>query len=395
MKKFNFVLSTALLSVGAYAVDITASKVSGDLSKVDAKSGVWKNAKFATIELYPQYTVGNNDKIATANLSKESKKTAQVAAITNGKQVAFLVRWLDASENIQRNDTQSYADGFALQFPKNVNDIKQLPYIGMGSDGRPVGVYLKKAYERFNEPNGVAKIEERLSANNLNLFNADLKKHQDNAQKAMKTDYTKTFVSEGFRSMTEVHGLKTAMTMTYSQGQWNGTLVRSLNDETSTLSSSSFPLALALWDGEKTHRDGAKLLSGWNVVVLKADNQAKLMSAEIHKTAKGDIVKGAEIVKNNCVACHSVPGNEAPAFFAPNLSSIGGQATYSYIKESILNPHAVVVPGYNRNAHPNTPWYNINDKGIRESTMPAGLIAEGQELEDAIAYLQTLKGDAK
>lgn len=392
MKKLNILLSGALLVGGASAAEITAVKVNDDLSKVDAKSSVWKSAKFAKVELYPQYTVGNNDKLASANLAKETKKVAEVAAVQNGKEIAFLLRWPDGTQSIQKQGTtNTYGDGFAIQFAKNSSDASKLPYIGMGSDGRSVAVYVKKAIEAFNEPNGLAKIEERLNANNLNLFKDDLKKHKEAARAAMNTNYTKAFVSEGFRSMTEVRNAKSAMSMNYSASGWSGTLTRALNDDVLSIGN-AIPVAFALWDGVGSQRDGAKLLSGWNVVIINNDATAKALSAEIHKVAKGDVTKGLETAKNNCAACHSIPGLQAPAFMAPGLQSVGGQATYSYLKESILDPNAVVVPGYNRNAHPNTPWYNV-ENGARISTMPAGLVAEGQDLEDLIAYLQTLKGE--
>jgi len=75
---------------------------------------------------------------------------------------------------------------------------------------------------------------------------------------------------------------------------------------------------------------------------------------------------------------------------APNLSEVGGQNTAGYIKESLLDPSAVIVPGYNRNAHPDYKWYELVD-GKRVSTMPAFDQLSEEQLNDLIAYFKTLK----
>ena len=80
---------------------------------------------------------------------------------------------------------------------------------------------------------------------------------------------------------------------------------------------------------------------------------------------------------------------------APDLSNIGGQATAAYIKESILDPNAVVVPGYNRNAHPNFSWYTVDKNGHRTSTMPPFSFLDQKTIEDIVAYLQTQKAEVE
>jgi complex iron-sulfur molybdoenzyme family reductase subunit gamma len=384
----KILLCTALLGSGLMATDIVAVKVSSDLSKLNVNSKEWKAAKFSNVELYPQTTIDNNDKVASANIKKETKKVAKVGALYNGSNIVFLVKWSDGTANIQ-NSTDTFGDGFALQFPKNYSDVEKLPYIGMGSDNRPVVVYLNKNAAPFVAPNG--DIQKALHKDNLNLFGDDLAKRNEEVKSAMTKNYAKAFVAEGFRSTTEIKDSKFSMAMNYGKKEWNGILNKPISDEYLSIAG-AIPVALAIWDGDKANRDGAKLLSGWNLLKLENSDASKVYSDNLHKVSKGNATKGKEVATAQCAACHTMGAMVAPSkYMAPNLSNIGGQATYNYIKESIVEPNAVVVPGYNRNAHSGTPWYNVED-GKRVSVMPSYKeMLQPAEIEDLIAYLQTLK----
>ncbi|MBD3808033.1 MAG: c-type cytochrome, partial [Epsilonproteobacteria bacterium] len=102
---------------------------------------------------------------------------------------------------------------------------------------------------------------------------------------------------------------------------------------------------------------------------------------------------GKASVEAMCVACHTLSDSKkaANAYMAPNLKGIGGYSTNAYLAESIKDPSAVVVPGYNRNAHKGSPWYNVDSKtGKRTSTMPP-MMTDDKMINDAVAYLKTLK----
>jgi cytochrome c2 len=111
----------------------------------------------------------------------------------------------------------------------------------------------------------------------------------------------------------------------------------------------------------------------------------------------GDAARGADLfaqkVKagNNsnlpCKACHSLqPGQ---VLVGPSLAGVGttaasreaGKSAEDYIRESIQNPNAFIVP--------DNPAYMSNGK----SAMPAGLgnSLTDQDLADLIAYLASLK----
>lgn len=106
--------------------------------------------------------------------------------------------------------------------------------------------------------------------------------------------------------------------------------------------------------------------------------------------AKGDPVKGESVFASQaCAACHQVTGTAAPV--CPNLSAIGnqaatiieeagyaGQATsgLQYLNESIVNPGAFIVSGFNDGVMPNNFATTLSQ----------------EQIVDIVAYLNTLKG---
>ena len=372
---------------------VVATKTGDSLTDVSPESDIWEDATFSNVVLYPQTAISFNDKKSIELNKNNGAKTAKVAALFNDKEIAVAIMWKDATNDVFQGDTtDTYADGVAMQFAKTTNPAK-LPYIGMGSEGREVAIYLQKAQYNTFEPNGNGNVDLQVSRNQTNHFDQydrkDLSEFDAKVAKAGSDDYERVFVSAGFRSMTEVRGTESKSNMKISRTDdgWMATLVRPLKDGLADLSK-SFPVAFATWDGSKNNRNGLKLLSGWNAVTLGTSNDALVKS--INENVKGDLKNGAEQAAMNCGACHKFPGSFAPDYMAPDLSNIGGYATAAYIKESIIAPNAVIVPGYNRNAHKNTPWYTMTGKK-RMSTMPGFDYLDEKSLNDMVAYFQSLK----
>lgn len=380
---------------------VTAGTVA-DASALTPDSSDWNSAAFTNVTLYPQTTIKGNDKEANMLNKANLAKVAKVAALQDGKNVAIAVIWEDKSEN-QHNGkcTDSYADAIALQFAKEVTDAAKLPYIGMGSEGREVAIYVKK--NKFNnyEPNGdmnakgTAKVETQVNRHQTNAFDADLAAYDKQVVDLGSDNYERKFVSAGFRSLTEIKDGSATSTMKMSRIPgygWIATLVRPLSDDYATLKDTT-PVAFAIWDGNKNNRNGLKVLSSWIPVVVSKKDDA-LVTA-LTEQVKGDVANGQAQAVANCSSCHNFPGAEArgydiSAYAGPDLSNIGGYATASYIKESMMDPSAVVVPGYNQNAHVSSPWYMITD-GKRASMMPAFDYLDAKSVTDIVAFMQTLK----
>ncbi len=359
-----------------------------------------KNTKFYKVEVYPQTTLHMNDKKAN-EINKNAKgKVVEVAALTDGKQIAIITRWPDKSKDVFSGyKSDIYPDGYAVQFASDASNPQKLPYIGMGSDGRPVAIYLRKAYDIVYEPNGYGDVAHQVNPHNTNYFGANLKKFEKEVQKRGLKAYQRAFVSEGFRSMTEIKdnsvNYRTDMHYVGKKGMWGGMVIRPLSDEYAKPVKGEYAIAVAVWDGKELHRDGLKRLSSWVAVRLPGATN-KALEKVVTEKVNGDVVNGKKQFEANCASCHNDRDfHNAPLYMAPDLSNIGGQATAAYIKESILDPNAVVVPGYNRNAHPNFSWYTVDKNGRRSSTMPPFNFLDEKTINDIVAYLQTQKAEVE
>lgn len=397
-------LLTTILSLGVCAsaalagdLSLSAAKVSDKLDAITADSAVWNKAKFANVDLYPQTAIEGNDKDATAANKGIKGKKAQVAAVHNGIEIAILVKWADGTKNVQGiKCTDTYSDGFALQFAGDAKKGQPLPYIGMGSEGRPVVVHLQKSTEKFYEPNGNKDVSTQINRQQTGVFQKELADFDAKVASLANKDYERVFVGEGFRSITEVKdgSVKSNTGMAHDGKGWNGTLVRPLKDAYLN-STGTVPIAIAVWDGTKMGRNGQKLLSSWVAVNLEGMKADAKIVAEATETSKGDAAKGkAAAESNGCNGCHQMSADMPAGYMAPSLLNVGGYSTAAYLRESLVKPSAVVVPGFNRNAHRNTPWYNV-EKGKRVSTMTDYSFLDKQTIEDIVAYLKTLKAEVE
>ncbi len=390
---------TSLLSLGVAASAALAANSAITAVKVAnvEDTAAWSNAKFSDVTLYPQTAIEMNDKKANELTENAKAKKAQVAALYDGKNIALMVKWADGSKDLQSGyASTTYSDGFAVQFAATTAKPQPLPYIGMGSVGRPVVVHLQKANEKVYEPNGNKDVATQINRQQTGVFGQELAEYDAKVASLAVTDYERTFVGEGFRSLTEVKdgSVKSNSSMVYGANGWSGILIRPLKDDYVNLSG-TVPVSIAVWDGSKMGRNGLKNLSSWIAVNLDGQKSNAGMVSDLTTDSKGDATKGkAALEANGCNGCHQMTAADPKSFMAPSLKNVGGYSTAAYLRESILKPSAVVVPGYNRNAHSNTPWYNL-EKGKRISTMTDYSHLDKATVEDIVAYLKTLKAEVE
>lgn len=357
---------------------------------VDSK--LWDTAKSNIVTLYPQTTLNLNDKNAKELLKNSTAKGVEVRVLYNNSKVAFKFRWSDETQNIYRADsTDSYADGIAVEFPLKFDDPKNLPYIGMGDSNREVLIFLTKAYDGVYEPN--ANIDYQISPNNKPVFGDELTNYKNEVQRLAK-NYTKAFIAKGFKTTTEIKDKEPfEFKMSYKDGFWEALLVKDLKDSYVNLDVDTFPISIAIWDGNTLNRDGNKKISKWIPLTLKAKNEKYVQI--LNYEYKGNLENGKKLVEQNCFACHSYGSmdNQMP-YMAPNLSNIGGYGNASYLIESIKEPNKAIILGYNKNAHKNTHWYSI-ENGKEVSAMPSYSHLKDSEIIDIVTYLQTLKAEVK
>jgi complex iron-sulfur molybdoenzyme family reductase subunit gamma len=390
---------TSLLSLGVAASAALAAESAITAVKVANinDAAAWANAKFSSVTLYPQTAIEFNDKKANALTENAKAKKADVAALYDGKNIALMVKWADKTKDVEQCKTSDvYTDGFAVQFAGVTKGAQPLPYIGMGSTGRPVVVHLQKATAKVYEPNGNKDVGMQINRQQTGIFEKDLASFDIKVAALANNDYERVFVGEGFRSLTEVKdgSVKSNAAMIHGAKGWTGTIVRPLKDEYVNLNG-TVPVSIAVWDGSSMGRNGLKNLSAWVAVNLEGQKANAAMVADLTTDSKGDAAKGkAASEANGCNGCHQMSATDPKSFMAPSLKNVGGYSTASYLRESIVKPSAVVVPGYNRNAHSNTPWYNI-EKGKRISTMTDYSHLDKNTLDDIVAYLKTLKAEVE
>jgi len=390
---------TSLLSLGVAASAALAANSAITAVKVAnvEDAAVWSNVKFSDVTLYPQTAIEMNDKKANELTENAKAKKAQVAAVYDGKNIALMVKWADGSKDLQSGyASTTYSDGFAVQFAGATAKPQPLPYIGMGSVGRPVVVHLQKANEKVYEPNGNKDVGNQINRQQTGVFGQELAEFDSKVASLAVTDYERIFVGEGFRSLTEVKdgSVKSNSSMVYGTNGWSGILIRPLKDAYVNLSG-TVPVSIAVWDGSKMGRNGLKNLSSWVAINLDGQKPNAALVSDLTTDSKGDAIKGkAALEANGCNGCHQMNAADPKSFMAPSLKNVGGYSTAAYLRESILKPSAVVVPGYNRNAHSNTPWYNL-EKGKRISTMTDYSHLDKATVEDIVAYLKTLKAEVE
>jgi complex iron-sulfur molybdoenzyme family reductase subunit gamma len=395
------VMTTFAVAAAMANPNITAVKVPDGtaLEGINSTDKVWDQAKPAEIVLYPQTTIRLNDKKANERNADSKAKIAKVSALYNDNVVAFKISWADDTQSVQSGTmTDEYPDGFAVQFAMRFDDPKKLPYIGMGSDGRPVLIYLQKSVKAHYEPNGNREIGTQLNRHQVNAFGKELEVFDKNVSDIAVYDYQRVFISEGFRSLTELkERIDTfSMEMIYADAGWTGMMSRPLKDEGADFSDAgAIPVAFAVWDGAKLGRDGLKHLSSWVAVDFEGKTGNEDLVKELTAETTGNAEAGKANVEAMCAKCHTLNAEKVAApYIAPDLSNIGGYSTAAYLDESIKDPSAVIVPGYNRNAHKNFAWYNVDDKGIRTSAMPP-MMTDEAVINDAVAYLKTLKAEVE
>ena len=234
--------------------------------------------------------------------------------MAGGGRLAIRLAWPDATEDrVDAKAAHHFADAVAIQFaPKGAT----LPYVGMGEPGRPARLWFWRA-------GGPA---ERLTA-------------------------------QGFGSLAKEVGAAPEAHARRTATGWE-VVLRGEFDAPAAV-------AFAAWDGAEDGRAGRKRLSAWRALAQPCVDMDAGLLGEIRST--GSPSRGAGLyAEHGCAACHA-PGGA----LGPDLAHAGGIHRPGYLRRSILEPAAFLVPGY-------------------AAIMPA-LPLKPEEVEDLVAYLMTLR----
>ena len=375
-----FILFGLTLVVANAQEQINATKVPGNVAKIGPKSKAWFSSKYIDIELYPQ--IANTKINDEAVVQYEKIKKIRVKALYDGENISFLLEWKDSTKNSKKDCCSKVGlDGFALQFPLNFNDISKLPYRSLGNKDRPVVVHLKKASKEDHGANGFWTLDEYYDT----FYEIDGRKKVDNGS---------VFIAEGYRSIRKSKDDAdfSVMNMAYKDGFWKGTLSKPLKTKYLDLKGGAFIVSFVVWDGDLNKGSRVEYISSWIGVKLLEKRGGDELLGALQNQVDGDIYNGKKLAIENCAACHNFDDSAiAPAYMAPNLSSIGGNATVQYLIESIIHPSAVIVPNHKLDANLDFPWYRLDEDGNLISTMPSYDWLDERSRNDLVAYFKSLK----
>jgi len=349
-----YILSLAILSANSA---ISAYRVSDEvnLSSLKDDDDIWRYAKNTKVILYPQTTLLMSDKRANRLQRQSGAEIARASSLYNSSHISIKLKWRDINRTLPHTrGSDIYDDAFAVEIPIDYEDPKRLPYIGMGSKGRAVEVYYG----------------------------------------SLSAQRDRGFVAEGFRGIVDdIKRDEFNISIRYDgNSSWIGVLTKPLKDRHVDLNQSgTLPIAFAIWRGDRLNRAELKHISGWTPLDLQKKESNETLKSELTYIAKGSLKIGRAVALDKCSLCHVLEENSTTMrYIAPELSNIGGYATKAYILESISDPDAVIVDGYNPKAYPKFLWYNIDENGTKHSNMPTVVLDENST-KHLLRYLMSLK----
>lgn len=382
MRALLALLAAACAAAASAAEPAPADPLAGEAIEVRAVSGplapdvaaaLWDGIPAARVALAPQRTVSLPDRRVRA-AAGAGPAAVLVRAATDGKDLALLLEWADAGEDRAGGETDRYGDAAAIQLPLRFGRGIRLPYVGMGDAGQEVAIHHLRA-----GPGGATTSRAGRAAGFGSLTRADL--------------------GGGAGALARI------------PGGWRAALVRPLAAGPLDLRAGLVPVAFAVWDGGRAERSGDKALSGWKVLRLPGYPADAAYAAELGWGRRpgelGDASRGERLVTAMCAGCHVVGDRKvARPGIAPDLSALGAVATPAYVRESIVDPSAVIVPWPNPARHQDRAaprdaggawrpaeafrWARADGAGRLVSKMPAYATVPKADVDAMVAYLMTL-----
>ncbi len=261
---------------------IKARKISG---KIDPNplGGEWQKGEPVFVALAPLWWRDNRI------------DGVEVQALHNGKEIAFYLKWNDATRDKDIVAVQSFSDAAALEFSEQKNP----PFFGMGSGEAPVHLWhWKAAWEQVgNEREDVDTeyphaavdwYESQSTYPHGSAFEAAESKTRfhdpefttgwgagNPVSNPLNMESAEEATAKGLGSYTTQlpKREKVKAKGVWEKGVWHLVFIRSLkSSEREGLDfrpGSAMRIAFALWDGFHKDRNGQKMVSIWNELILE------------------------------------------------------------------------------------------------------------------------------
>lgn len=261
---------------------ISAKKISGDVA-LEPLSNQWSDIKPIYVALTPLWW--RDDRI----------EGVEVRAHHNGEKIAIHLTWSDPQENHDIVEVQSFSDGAALQF----SNEEDPPFFGMGSSDHPVHIWhWKAAWEQFGAKR--EDIEDAYPHTTVDYYESQKNYAYGSFFEAAESEtkfHDPKFTTgwgagnplsdphkEGAAEEGMAEGLGSYTTQmpkiekvlikgSWKNGKWHVVFARSLeSSEKDTLefkSGEAVSIAFALWEGSHEDRNGQKMVSIWNELIIE------------------------------------------------------------------------------------------------------------------------------
>ncbi|MCH7590616.1 c-type cytochrome [PVC group bacterium] len=260
---------------------LNVPRIEGDLD-LDPFADYWSNVKPVFVSLMPLWW--RDDRI----------EGVDVKVLHNGDKIAFYLTWADPKQDNNIVEVQSFSDGAALQFSLDEDP----PFFGMGSRDHPVHIWhWKAAWEQRGDERKDIETEYPHTATDFyesqknykhgSPFETAESKTKFHDPKFMtgqgagnplsnphKKEAVEEGVSEGLGSYTvympKIEEVKAQGI--WKDGEWHVVFIRSLKP--SKKGAYQFKpgkrasVAFAIWDGAHKDRNGQKMVSIWNQLIL-------------------------------------------------------------------------------------------------------------------------------
>jgi hypothetical protein len=269
LRSLGFVILLAFLGslvAHAQAVKLMAKFVNQELLP-DPTAQVWNEVQPVTIALRPQ-------QIARPFGGGASKELS-VQALHNGRLIAFLLEWADATKDQEAAQTDRFSDAVAVQFPV---ELEANPSPFMGDAQNAVNIWQwQAAWQRDIDEGGLADVDRTYPPYADEVpYGIYVARDVGNwrSQRDHKTP-VENLIAQGFGTLTHQELQHVLGRGVWENGRWKVIFVRALH--TGLMGDASFEAGqkslvnFAVWDGSSNERGARKSVSlNWHELTLEA-----------------------------------------------------------------------------------------------------------------------------
>lgn len=268
MRRVWIVLLVVLpsLMAQAQAVKLTVKFTDQELLP-NPTAQIWNAVQPVTLALSPQQI--------TQPFGGGAIKELQVRALHNGRLIAFLLEWTDATKDQEVAQTDRFSDAVAVQFPVEVG-ANPSPFMGDAQNAVNIWQW-QAAWQRDMDEGGLADVDRTYPPYADEVpYGIYVGRDVGNwrSQREHKTP-VENLIAQGFGTLTHQELQHVLGQGVWENGRWRVAFVRALH--TGLMGDASFEAGqksfvnFAVWDGSSGERGARKSVSlSWHELTLEA-----------------------------------------------------------------------------------------------------------------------------